>query len=120
MRALLLLALAAAAAGACQAPTQHTGKRPIATRRTRGLGPDKTLDERLAERAKAMDRAAPQEGRDVAADEQFVGVGSTHLFHDPGCRLLADVPRSDRVLFVSSFDALDGGYAPCTTCRPGR
>ena len=116
-----MLALAVAAllcVGACRAPTQHTGKRPIATRRARDMTPDKTLEQRLVERESRLGDVAAREGSHVAAEAQLVGVGTTQLFHEPDCAELADVPRADRVLFVSIYDALDGRYAPCRACNP--
>ncbi len=106
------------ATGACRAPTKHTGKRPIATRRGPDMGPDKTLEQRLIERESRLGDVATREGSRVATESQVVGVGSTHLFHEPDCAELADIPRADRVLFVSIYDALDGGYAPCRGCAP--
>jgi hypothetical protein len=120
MRGALVLGLALILAlplGACKAPTKHTGKRPEAVRRESDLSPDKTLEERLLERQARLEEMERQ-GQSYSAEDQFVGVGSTNRFHHPECDDLADVPRADRVLFVSRFDALDGGYHPCTTCRP--
>lgn len=119
---MLALALAGAvtvAAGACRAPTQHTGKRPVTSRRVAETTPDKTMQERLAEHQAARAQAAAEEARTFREGEGLVGVGSTHVFHFDGCSELADVPRADRVIFVSPFDALDGGYDPCRTCNPG-
>ena len=123
MRSALVLTLAGAvviATGACKAPTKHTGKRPITSRRESDLGPQKTLEERLLEREENLGIVANREGEAIATEDQFIGVGANHRFHEPDCSELADVPRVDQVIFVSVFDALDGGYHPCATCTPGR
>ena len=123
MRSALVLALAGAvviATGACTAPTQHTGKRPITSRREPDTGPEKTLEQRLAAREERLAISASGGGKAVAAEDEFIGVGLDHRFHEPGCAVLTDVPRADQVIFVSVFDALDGGYDPCDVCTPGR
>ena len=77
------------------------------------------MGERAVERDERRAGTSQDTGRDVAAAEQLVGVGSTHVYHRRACELLGATPQADRVLFVSGFDALDGGYDPCPTCRPG-
>ena len=121
MRPALLLVLAAVVAVpaiGCKASTKHTGKRPITARSEDEAREAKPIEVRLAEREARLAEASQGSAHTVAPSEQLVGVGSTHRFHFSNCAALESVPRADRVLFVSPYDALDGGYAPCPVCKP--
>jgi hypothetical protein len=54
-----------------------------------------------------------------AAGSVRTGVAGTRRFHVAGCPELAQAAAAEQVTFVSAFDALDAGYAPCPSCRPG-
>jgi hypothetical protein len=84
------------------------------------MGRDKTLEERLIEREERLGTVEGRQGATTTDELQLIGVGSTREFHFSECETLTEVPRADRVLFVSPFDALDGGYHPCRVCNPGR
>lgn len=76
-----------------------------------------------AERAEAIRRH--QEGapngeptvEEPQPDEPRIGVASTHVFHRPECKLLADVPTTEQVRFTSPWEAVDARYSPCAACR---
>jgi hypothetical protein len=103
---------------ACEAPTQHTGNRPMGTRREAPLGPETPLGERVEAYNRRQEALEAERARRISEETQRIGVGSTRRFHRPGCAQLESAPRADQVIFVSSFDALDGGYGPCDVCAP--
>ena len=103
---------------ACKAPVQHTGARPLGSRRPYVEADGRTLADLHAGRVGST--AGDGAGQAVDETVQRVGVADTRLFHRGDCRLLADVERARRVLFVHAYDALDGGYAPCDDCAPLR
>ncbi len=65
------------------------------------------------ERLKRMRRGRTEDTSGVT------GVYATKEYHGPRCEKLGDVPQTERVLFISPYDALDDRYRPCTTCKPG-
>ena len=88
-------------------------------RRMRDYDQSTSLEERMEKRDAAAAAAEKQQAREVHPEEQVVGAHATNVYHFEECDLVKDVSRKDRVLFVSPFDALDGGFRPCARCRPG-
>jgi hypothetical protein len=118
MRPLLLL-ITVLALTACHVPAEHTGKRPMGSRRAPEYEKAKTLEDRMAGRESTADSPDRTTGVSVDDTEQVVGAHATHVYHVDTCDELEGVARADRILFISCYDALDGAYKPCPRCRPG-
>jgi len=118
MRLLVLLALVLVSS-ACHAPVEHTGKRPLGARRAPEYEATKTAAERTEARASALRRRDTPDATNVDATDRVIGAHATSVYHVATCDLTHDIARAERVIFVSNFDALDGGYKPCPRCRPG-
>jgi len=77
------------------------------------------MEERYEAHRRAVREADTGGGVAVDPEQQVIGAHATQVYHAPGCDLLTGVARAERVLFISNFDALDGGFKPCPRCRPG-
>ena len=73
----------------------------------------------MADRERVAGEPPRRTGKAVDAATQVIGVHGSHVFHNAACDELTDVAQAQRVLFVSPYDAVDGGYQPCPRCRPG-
>ncbi len=102
--------LAALVLAACSVAPRHSGKEPWGERTPY---PD-AIERKQARAAAALEVKGDTE---VDESERVEGVFSTKLYHTSECERLQGVPTADRVPFVSGFDGLDAGYAPCQVCH---
>jgi methylphosphotriester-DNA--protein-cysteine methyltransferase len=49
----------------------------------------------------------------------FYAVVGTTDYHAHDCELLEGVEQKNRLSFLSGYGALDAGFLPCLTCKPG-
>ena len=119
MRSILLLAVLIALGGCHTADEEHTGNRPLGRRRAPDYDGAMGLDERLQAREAQGRKEMETGGREIDPAAQVIGAHATRVYHVEGCDLLDGLGRPERVIFVSGYDALDGGYKPCPRCRPG-
>ena len=60
----------------------------------------------------------PRAGEHVDSPTLYAVVGATD-YHVHDCERLEGVEEKNRLSFLSGHGALDAGYFPCATCKPG-
>ena len=79
---------------------------------------DEVADE--ATETAAYETIATTEAQETIPENAlFIASTLRKRFHTPDCRWAAQIAEENRVYLVSREHAVQQGYAPCGTCRPG-
>ncbi|RKY07412.1 MAG: hypothetical protein DRP65_10525 [Planctomycetota bacterium] len=66
--------------------------------------------------ASLQDKVAAQQA--APAEMFYVGSKYDKIYHNPSCRLAAEINTGELVTFTSARQAISKGYRPCEKCRP--